>query len=226
MKSVLLVGLGTFGTHIALQLNRLGHQVMGVDRSEDRVNEAMDIVTNAQIGDSTNEAFLRTLGIDNYDFCAETVSSSCATTVSQMLSLACRRKAKSGLDLIIVDHMGLMDAPGIDRNNRNTLLTEISRGLKLMAEQLQVPVLALCQQNRDIDKRGDGVPKLSDLRDSGSIEQDADGVWFLRREQDELGDIEEVTLHVAKNRMGPVAFISSITFIPGTTKFVNAERRN
>ncbi len=65
MKSVLLIGLGNFGKHIALQLNQLGHQVMGVDHNEDRVNDAMDIVTNAQIGDSTNEEFLRTLGIDN-----------------------------------------------------------------------------------------------------------------------------------------------------------------
>lgn len=69
MKSVLLIGLGRFGMHIAMQLNQLGHQVMGVDRSEERVNDAMDIVTNAQIGDSRNAQFLRTLGIDNYDIC-------------------------------------------------------------------------------------------------------------------------------------------------------------
>ncbi|MBP3411974.1 MAG: TrkA family potassium uptake protein [Oscillospiraceae bacterium] len=69
MKSILLIGLGRFGKHIALQLNQLGHQVMGVDYNEDRVNDAMDVVTNAQIGDSTNEEFLRSLGIDNYDVC-------------------------------------------------------------------------------------------------------------------------------------------------------------
>ena len=69
MKSILLIGLGSFGMHIALQLNHLGHQVMGVDRNEERVNNAMAIVTNAQIGDSTNEAFLRSLGVGNYDVC-------------------------------------------------------------------------------------------------------------------------------------------------------------
>ncbi len=69
MKSILLIGLGRFGKHIALQLNQLGHQVMGVDHNEDRVNDAMDVVTNAQIGDSTNEEFLRSLGIANYDVC-------------------------------------------------------------------------------------------------------------------------------------------------------------
>lgn len=73
MKSILLIGLGRFGMHIAIQLNQLGHQVMGVDRDEGRVNDAMDIVTNAQIGDSTNESFLRSLGIDNYDVCIVTI---------------------------------------------------------------------------------------------------------------------------------------------------------
>ena len=74
MKSVLLLGLGRFGKNVAIQLNNLGHEVMGVDINEDRVNEAMDFVTNAQIGDSTNEAFLRTLGVDEYDVCFVTIS--------------------------------------------------------------------------------------------------------------------------------------------------------
>lgn len=73
MKSILLIGLGKFGKHIALQLHQLGHQVMGVDHNEDRVNDAIDIMTNAQIGDSTNEDFLRSLGIDNYDVCIVTI---------------------------------------------------------------------------------------------------------------------------------------------------------
>lgn len=69
MKTVLLIGLGRFGKHIAKQLNELGHQVMAVDYNEDRVNDALHVVTNAQIGDSTNEDFLRSLGVDNYDVC-------------------------------------------------------------------------------------------------------------------------------------------------------------
>lgn len=69
MKSILLIGLGKFGKHIALQLHQLGHHFMGVDHNEDRINDAIDIMTNAQIGDSTNEDFLRSLGIDNYDVC-------------------------------------------------------------------------------------------------------------------------------------------------------------
>ncbi len=69
MKSVLLIGLGRFGTNVAMKLNDLDHEVMAVDCDEERVDNILPIVTNAQIGDSTNEAFLETLGIQNYDVC-------------------------------------------------------------------------------------------------------------------------------------------------------------
>lgn len=74
MKSILLIGVGRFGRHIAAQLAQLGHQVMAVDTSEDRINDVLPFVTNAQIGDSTNADFLRTLGIGNYDVCIVTIS--------------------------------------------------------------------------------------------------------------------------------------------------------
>lgn len=69
MKSVLLIGIGRFGKHIALQLNQLGHQVMAVDQNEERVDEILPFVTNAQIGDSTNANFLGSLGVKNFDVC-------------------------------------------------------------------------------------------------------------------------------------------------------------
>ncbi len=69
MKNVLLIGLGRFGKHMAMDLNRLGHQVMAVDLNEDRINDILPFVTNAQIGDSTNEDFIRSLGVNNYDLC-------------------------------------------------------------------------------------------------------------------------------------------------------------
>ncbi len=87
MKSILLIGLGRFGKHIALQLNQLGHQVMGVDHNEDRVNDAMDVVTNAQIGDSTNEEFLRSLGIDNYDVCIVAIGNDFQSSLETTCSL-------------------------------------------------------------------------------------------------------------------------------------------
>ena len=73
MKNILLIGLGRFGRHIALQLNKLGHEVMAVDSNEKRVNEILPIVTNAQIGDSTNTEFLKSLGIGNFDVCIVTI---------------------------------------------------------------------------------------------------------------------------------------------------------
>lgn len=69
MKSILLIGLGRFGKHIALQLNQLGHQVMAIDHNEERVNDVLSYVTNAQIGDSTNYEFLDSLGVRNFDVC-------------------------------------------------------------------------------------------------------------------------------------------------------------
>lgn len=76
MKNILLIGLGRFGRHIAMQLNQLGHEVMAVDTNEERVNKVLPFVTNAQIGDSTNAEFLSSLGIGNYDICFVTIGGS------------------------------------------------------------------------------------------------------------------------------------------------------
>lgn len=73
MKNILLIGLGRFGRNVAIQLNELGHEVMAVDNNEERINEILPFVTNAQIGDSTNPEFLRSLGIDDYDVCFVTI---------------------------------------------------------------------------------------------------------------------------------------------------------
>ncbi len=72
-KSILLIGLGRFGKYIAMKLHELGHEVMGVDENEERVDDAMPYVTNGQIGDSTNEALLKSLGVKNYDVCIVTI---------------------------------------------------------------------------------------------------------------------------------------------------------
>lgn len=73
MKSILLIGLGRFGRHIAKKLNELNHEVMAIDKKEELVNEVLPYVTNAQIGDSTNEEFLRSIGVDNFDVCFVTI---------------------------------------------------------------------------------------------------------------------------------------------------------
>ncbi len=75
MKSVLLIGLGKFGKHIAMKLNELDHQVMAIDKNEELVNSLLPFVTDAQIGDTTNEEFLKSLGVNNYDVCIVTIGS-------------------------------------------------------------------------------------------------------------------------------------------------------
>ena len=76
MKNILLIGAGRFGRHIAMQLSQLGHQIMAVDTNEERINDILPLVTNAQIGDSTNAEFLRSLGIGNFDVCIVTIGGS------------------------------------------------------------------------------------------------------------------------------------------------------
>ena len=76
MKNILLIGVGRFGRHIAVQLSQLGHQVMAVDTNEERINDVLPYVTNAQIGDSTSAEFLRSLGIGNFDVCIVTIGGS------------------------------------------------------------------------------------------------------------------------------------------------------
>ena len=92
MKSILLIGLGRFGRHIAQELNELGHQVMAIDSNEDRVNAVLSYVTNAQIGDSTSEYFLRSLGVGNFDVFSEFVGNNITAQGAgrKACGLACR----------------------------------------------------------------------------------------------------------------------------------------
>lgn len=105
-------------------------------------------------------------------------------TISTIKSRSLRLKRKHGLDLIIVDYLQLMSGSSSRRDeNRTQEISEITRGLKTLAKDLHVPVIALSQLSRDVEKRDDKRPQLADLRDSGSIEQDADIVMFVYREE-------------------------------------------
>ena len=106
-------------------------------------------------------------------------------TVAQLRTRARRLKRKSGLDLIVLDYLQLMQGPktsGRD-SNRTQEISDITRGLKMLAKELNVPILALSQLSRKVEEREDKRPQLSDLRESGSIEQDADVVMFVYREE-------------------------------------------
>ncbi len=125
--------------------------------------------------------------------------------ILKMRSVARRLKSEKGLGLIVVDYLQLM-TPTQSKNNDNVVqqVTEISRSLKSLARELDVPVLALSQLSRAVESRG-GKPRLSDLRDSGSIEQDADVVMFIHREKDEdNGGRQNVAeIMIEKHRNGP-----------------------
>ncbi|OGY98604.1 MAG: replicative DNA helicase [Candidatus Liptonbacteria bacterium RIFCSPHIGHO2_01_FULL_57_28] len=131
--------------------------------------------------------------------------------ILQMRSMARRLQIEHGLGLIVVDYLQLITPRSTKSDNVVQQVTEISRGLKTLARELHVPVLALSQLSREVDKL-ERTPKLSDLRESGSIEQDADVVMFLSREkkdpsQMDMGGGEPpsvVHLHVAKHRNGPL----------------------
>ncbi len=128
--------------------------------------------------------------------------------------------------LIIVDYLQLMQAPATRRDsNRTVEVGEISRGLKILAKEMDMPVIALAQLNRGVEMRGKKRPMLSDLRESGSIEQDADIVMFIDRSMDEVEaedanrpDLGVATLIVAKHRNGPLKDIT-MAFNPNLTKF-------
>ena len=125
-----------------------------------------------------------------------------------MRTLARRLQAEHGLGLIVVDYLQLMEGRGGRySDSRVNEISEISRGLKALARELNVPVIALSQLSRAVESRSPQIPRLSDLRESGSIEQDADVVIFLYREDRENPETENkqiVQVHIAKHRNGPI----------------------
>ncbi len=140
------------------------------------------------------------------------IDDSATANIMEMRAIARRFQAEHGLGLLIIDYLQLMEG----RNNyssdsRVNEISEISRGLKNLAKELNVPILALSQLSRAVENRSPQIPKLSDLRESGSIEQDADVVLFLYREDRENPETENqniVEVHVAKHRNGPVGRIN------------------
>jgi len=123
-----------------------------------------------------------------------------ALSILEMRTKARRLQVDVGIDLIIVDYLQLARSRNLE--NRVQEVSEISQGLKNLARELKVPVLALSQLNRGVEARGEKKPMLSDLRDSGSIEQDSDVVMFLYREEDD--NLENIALDIAKHRNGPL----------------------
>ncbi len=147
--------------------------------------------------------------------------------VSEIRSKCRRLKQESGLGMILIDYLQLIQGSGRSKENRQQEVSEISRSLKALARELEVPVIALSQLSRGVEQRQDKRPMMSDIRESGSIEQDADIVAFLYRDDyydKETENKNIIEIIIAKQRNGPTGTVS-LAFVKEYNKFVNLERR-
>ncbi len=148
-------------------------------------------------------------------------------SITELRSKCRKAKLEFGIGMVIIDYLQLMTGSGRSSDNRQQEISEISRSLKALARELQAPVVALSQLSRACETRADHRPMLSDLRESGAIEQDADVVMFLYRDDyynkdSEMKDTAEVI--IAKQRNGPIGTIN-LVWLPQYTKFANAVRQ-
>ena len=149
-------------------------------------------------------------------------------SISEMRSKCRKYKLEHGLDLIIIDYLQLMSGSvGKRSDSRQQEISDISRSLKALARELNVPVISLSQLSRAVEQRPDHRPMLSDLRESGAIEQDADVVMFIYRDDYYHKDTEHVNeaeIIIAKQRNGPIGTVT-LTWLPQYTKFANSQKQ-
>ena len=161
-----------------------------------------------------------TSAIEQMQDCDFYIDDTAAISPMELRSKARRMKRDSGIDMIVVDYLQLMSIPRYSENRVNEI-AEVTRALKAIAKELDIPVVALSQLNRGVETRNDKRPFLSDLRESGSIEQDADLIIFLYR--DEVYDSNTAQKNIAeirveKHRNGPTGVVK-LTWVPHCTRF-------
>ena len=147
-------------------------------------------------------------------------------SVRELRSKCRKYKLEHGLDIVMIDYLQLMTGGGRNTDSRQQEISDISRSLKALARELNVPVVALSQLSRAVENRTDHKPMLSDLRESGAIEQDADVVMFLYRDDyyhkdSDMKGVAEVI--IAKQRNGPIGTIN-LVWLPDYTKFMNYDK--
>ena len=183
----------------------------------------------ARVGELTNEEWNRLIGMGEIISKAPLyIDDTAGIQINELRSKARRLKSQHGLDLIIIDYLQLMQGSNTKNSgdNRQAEIAEISRSLKALARELNVPIIALSQLSRSVENRQVKKPMLSDLRESGSLEQDADIVMFLYREdyydpQTTNQNITEVI--IAKHRNGPVDTVK-LYFKKEYTRFDNLSK--
>lgn len=147
-------------------------------------------------------------------------------SISELRSKCRKYKLEHNLQMIIIDYLQLMSGSGRGNDSRQQEISDISRSLKALARELSVPVLALSQLSRAVEQRPDHRPMLSDLRESGAIEQDADVVMFIYRDDYYNKDTEKkgiAEIIIAKQRNGPIGTVE-LVWLPDYTKFASMER--
>jgi len=155
------------------------------------------------------------------------IDDTAAITVTELRAKARSLHREDPLSLIVVDYLQLMRSPAY-QHSREQEISDISRSLKALAKELKVPVVALSQLNRSVESRVDKRPVMSDLRESGAIEQDADVIMFVYRDEvynPETPDKGVAELIIAKQRNGPVGTVR-VAFAPEFTRFDNLEERD
>ncbi|MBQ3184693.1 MAG: DnaB-like helicase C-terminal domain-containing protein, partial [Firmicutes bacterium] len=193
------------GQRLLSMESKVGMQALKTGKLErrdwDDINIALDILSKARIH----------------------IDDTAGINIMEMKSKCRRLKAEEGLDLVVIDYLQLMNPEG-KSDSRTQEISVISRNLKLLARELDCPVLVLSQLSRAPEQRTDHRPMLSDLRESGSIEQDADIVIFLYRDEYYNEDTEavgECEVIVAKQRSGPTGTVK-VAWLDKLTKFVDS----
>ena len=161
-----------------------------------------------------------TSAIEMMHDCDFYIDDTAAISPMELRAKARRMKRSSGIDVIVVDYLQLMSIPKYSENRVNEI-GEVTRSLKALAKELDIPVIALSQLNRGVEARQDKRPFLSDLRESGSIEQDADLIIFLYRDEvyNENTDKRNIAeIRVEKHRNGPIGVVQ-LTWVPHCTRF-------
>jgi replicative DNA helicase len=205
------VGKTAFALDVARHASVIGKKSVAIFSLEMSSTQLMDRMLSMQVGIGMWDLRMGRINDEGFAKLSEAmgVLSECelyiddtpGAGIMDIRTKARRLKIEKGLDLIIIDYLQLII--GRSQESRVQEVSEISRLLKGIARELDVPVIALSQLSRAVEQRGDATPQLSDLRDSGSIEQDADIVIFLSRIASEDNDSDNRMLTIAKHRNGP-----------------------
>ncbi len=231
------MGKTSFMLSAAINMARLGARIavfsmeMGVEQIVQRL-VSMEAAINSQnlrLGQLNQQEWSRFVhAAGNLSKFPIYIDDSAAMSPLELRTKCLRMAREHGIDMVIVDYLQLMNAGGAYENNRVQEISYISRNMKEMARELNVPVLSAAQLSRAVEQRQDKRPQLSDLRESGAIEQDADIVMFLYRDEvyNEATEFpNQADIIVAKHRNGPTGTIS-LYFEKTLTKFMNAAERS